>query len=143
MFAIVFCPGCGHARLIDLNNDGSRCPRCGRMTEHRKAKVHLRSDDQNELRAALWSFHEKYLPEEETAPEKPCDPLFRLRGELESIKDHETKMLYAAEELSSIKGNFTLEDLEELLPGEGAAILRDMVEAGIVFEPRPGLYHRV
>ncbi|GEM_PF-745503 len=144
MYGIILCSGCGSPRVIDLSSARSKCPRCAKAADHHRAKVHMRSPDQGELRDAMWSLHSPkgFFDEEPPAP-KETDPRQALVRRLESISDPEERLAHAARVLSGEKGHFLREELEELLPEEAEAMLKAMVEQGIVYEPRPGRYQRI
>lgn len=136
MYAVVICPGCRQPRGVKLSSKRSRCPRCGREVEVRKALIHFRSSDQREIRAAINAMT-GFVPE---APEPPSDPRDALRRRVREVKDPESRLNVLAAGLEDVLGQFTLADLEELFPEEGERYLKLLIQHALVMEPSSGVY---
>lgn len=145
MFGVILCSGCGNPRVIDLASTLSRCPRCGGSADHRRAKVHLRSDDQAELRAAIWSLNSTpgFIPGQESKETISTDPVSKLQRQAERISDPEERLRMVVDVLSEDGEGFTLSDLEDSFPENAGSMLQGMIELGLVYEPRPGRYQRL
>ena len=105
----------------------------------------MKSEDQGELRAAMWSL--STTPEfiKDSKPKKTSspDPILKLQRDVERISDPEQRLAHVAETLCSSNGHFTKDDVRTVFPDDFEDVLKGMLELGIVFEPRPGRYQRV
>ena len=145
MFAVILCSGCGNPRMIDLASTASRCPRCGKSVEHSRAKIHLRSEDQGELRAAMWSLNStpEFIKDNKPKKTSSPDPILKLQRDVEKISDPEQRLALVAEALCANTGHFTKDDIRTVFPDTFEELLKGMLELGMVFEPRAGRYQRI
>ena len=137
MFAIIGC-SCGKKRIIDLSDRETKCPWCGKQMKTDRAAIIYESEDQNDVRdrySRITGF---------TAPEKRMDenidPMSTLAYKVEHTSDIHRKMELIAEELTRIKGTFTLEDVEEHVPGQGEQYLKLMLTTCTAYEVGYGKY---
>ncbi len=92
----------------------------------------------------MWSLHSpKGFFDDTPPPPKDSDPRQGFARSLEAISDPEERLSHAARVLSEGKGHFSRKDLEDLLADEAEAMLKAMLEQGIVYEPRPGVYQAI
>ena len=138
MFAIIGCSGCGRKRIIDLDDDKTACPYCGKKVPTKNTAIIFKSDDQSEVRAAFDSVTGFVPPKKEKGEDK--DPLSTLAYKVEHTSDINEKMLLIANELTRIKGTFTLEDVEELVPGKGEKYVKMMLTTCTAYEVGYGRY---
>lgn len=136
MYAIVSCPGCSRERVIDLSANTSVCPYCGRRSENGVLAVRFQHRDQNIVRDVFQGKEDVPLVKDGERP----DPMDSLRYTLSHINDPERKMAVAAENLDRIKGEFTLEDIEYVLPGQGERYAEAMLESCLIHEVGYGRY---
>ncbi len=138
MFGIITCSGCGRRRIIDLSSDVSKCPYCNHKAITKNAAILFKSDDQNEVRAALNSSTGFVMPEKKDVSD--IDPMSTLAYNVEHTHDVHEKMELIAEELTRIKGTFTVEDVEELVPGKGEQYIKLMLTTCTAYEVGYGKY---
>lgn len=138
MFGIVGCYECRRKRIVDLSSDFSKCPYCGFKAKTKELKVYFQSSDQKEVRAAFDRMTGFVEPEKEKGEDR--DPMSTLAYKVEHTSDVHQKMELIAEELTRIKGTFTLEDVEELVPGKGEQYLKLMLTTCTAYEVGYGKY---
>ena len=107
----------------------------------------IMSDDQSEVRAALAhaTGADDYMPDRaETAAKKrrieEADPHSTMVYRYEHAADLDEKMEILSQGLTSIMGEFTLEDVEEVAGARAEKMLSAMLDRGFVYETRPGFY---
>ena len=138
MFGIVNCSGCNRKRIIDLSTDVTSCPYCGRKVDTKNLAVIFQSPDQNEVREAFDSMTGFVMPEKKRVHDS--DPMSTLAYKVEHTSDVNQKMVLIAEELTRIKGTFTIEDVEELVPGKGEQYVKLMLTTCTAYEVGYGKY---
>lgn len=138
MYGIITCTGCRRKRIIDLSTDVSTCPYCGKKAETKKAVIVYKDSDQSLVRAALDSMS-GYVPEEKEKGEDK-DPLSTLAYKVEHKSDMMSKMELICEGLTEIKGTFTVEDVEEIVPGKGEQFVKAMLSSCMIYEVGYGRY---
>ena len=138
MFAIVGCSECRRKRIIDLSTDRTKCPYCGQSAKTENLAVYFQSHDQNEVRARFDRMTGFVEPEKEKGEDK--DPMSTLAYKVEHTSDVNQKMELIAEELTRIKGTFTVEDVEELVPGKGEQYVKLMLTTCTAYEVGYGKY---
>ena len=138
MFAIIGCSECGRKRIVDLSDKFSKCPYCGKKVRTDDMAVIYQSIDQAEVRAAFDAVTGFVKPDKEEKDDK--DPLSTLAYRVEHTSDIDRKMELIATELTRIKGTFTLEDVEELVPGKGEQYLKKMLVSCTAYEVGYGRY---
>ena len=137
MFAIITC-SCGKKRIIDLSDKVTKCPWCGKEKKTADAAIVYKSYDQKEVRERFDAIT-GFIPQEKKMDEN-IDPMSTLAYKVEHTSDINRKMELIAEELTRIKGTFTLEDVEELVPGKGEQYLKLMLTTCTAYEVGYGKY---
>ena len=137
MFAIITC-SCGKKRIIDLSDKVTKCPWCGKEKKTADAAIVYKSYDQKEVRERFDAIT-GFVPQEKKMDEN-IDPMSTLAYKVEHTSDINRKMELIAEELTRIKGTFTLEDVEELVPGKGEQYLKLMLTTCTAYEVGYGKY---
>ncbi len=137
MFAIITC-SCGKKRIIDLSDKVTKCPWCGKEKKTTDAAIVYKSYDQKEVRERFDAIT-GFIPQEKKMDEN-IDPMSTLAYKVEHTSDINRKMELIAEELTRIKGTFTLEDVEELVPGKGEQYLKLMLTTCTAYEVGYGKY---
>ena len=137
MFAIITC-SCGKKRIIDLSDEVTKCPWCGKEKKTADAAIVYKSYDQKEVRERFDAIT-GFVPQEKKMDEN-IDPMSTLAYKVEHTSDINRKMELIAEELTRIKGTFTLEDVEELVPGKGEQYLKLMLTTCTAYEVGYGKY---
>ena len=137
MFAIITC-SCGKKRIIDLSDKVTKCPWCGKEKKTADAAIVYKSYDQKEVRERFDAIT-GFIPQEKKMDEN-IDPMSTLAYKVEHTSDINSKMELIAEGLTRIKGTFTLEDVEELVPGKGEQYLKLMLTTCTAYEVGYGKY---
>lgn len=138
MFGIIGCSGCGRKRIIDLSTESTRCPYCGTKAVTERAAVFYKSCDQEEVRTVFDRASGFVMPEKKDVGH--IDEMSTLAYKVEHTSDVHEKMTLIAEELTRIKGTFTEEDVEELVPGKGEQYLKLMLTTCTAYEVGYGRY---
>lgn len=138
MYGIITCTGCRRKRIIDLSNDITKCPYCGAKAETKRMVVAFKDPDQDLVRAAFDSMTGFTFEKKEKGEDK--DPLSTLAYKVEHTTDVNAKMELISEELTRIKGTFTVEDVEELVPGKGEQYVKAMLVSCMIYEVGYGKY---
>ncbi len=138
MFAIIGC-ACGKKRIIDMTDRVTKCPWCGKSMETKKAAVIYKSDDQADVREKYDRITGFVAPPEKKI-DGDIDPMSTLAYKVEHTSDVNRKMELIAEELTRIKGTFTVEDVDELVPGKGEQYVKLMLTTCTAYEVGYGRY---
>ena len=146
-YGLTLCGACIRPRIVDRNVSTSTCPYCGCTERVGKLNFFFTSDDQSEVRAALAraTGADDYMPDRaETAAKKrrieEADPHSTMVYRYEHAADLDEKMEILSQGLTSIMGEFTLEDVEEVAGARAEKMLSAMLDRGFVYETRPGFY---
>jgi len=123
MYAIVSCPGCHRRRIIDLRDETAACPYCSRRSNTKDLRILFKDADQSVVRNALASTDGTFEPRTERSIEE-IDPMSSLEYKVENTSDLFEKMGVIAEGLTRIKGSFTVEDVDALVPGKGEKFVK-------------------
>lgn len=146
-YGLVLCGLCRRPRIVSTGDSVTTCPYCGFSERAGKAGFIFESDDQAEVRAALAKAMgaDELLPTREELRRKKkkieeADPESTLAYRYEHAGDMDERMDVLASGLTSLKGEFTLEDVEEYEPRRAEKMLSAMLDRGFVHETRPGFY---
>lgn len=144
-YGLVVCSLCKRPRVADMSTVTSACPYCGYSERTGRMRVAMVSDDQSELRSALADAAPADMPTAEERRERrrriaEADPESTLAYRYEHASDIEERMEILAEGLTSLRGEFTLEDVEGFEPRRAERMLAAMLDRGYVHETRPGRY---
>ena len=136
MYAIVGCPNCRRTRMVDLSNAASACPYCGKRSTSDTLNIRFSHEDPSVVRDVMQG--------RESVPErvdgKDADPMKVLAFRVSHCKDVRGKMDIIITGLCEMKGEFTEEDVESLVPGKGEAYLKVMLDECMIHETRYGRY---
>ncbi|MDO5853072.1 MAG: hypothetical protein Q4Q62_03245 [Thermoplasmata archaeon] len=146
-YGLTVCRLCGRPRIADRSQASSSCPYCGRTDRTVDMGFFFESDDQAAVREALAQATGadgcRPDPAEELARKRrieEADPMSTLVHQYERTGDIEERMMILSEGLTRIKGEFTLEDAEEVAGPRAEKMLSAMLARGFVYETRPGFY---
>ena len=135
MFAIVTCPGCRNDRMVDLASGTSTCPFCGRRFDTDRLNVKFKHSDQNVVRDVLFG--------NEDVPKTDDDPMKKLSYRVSHTNDMGMKLAVIADGLSEMHGEFTIDMIDELVPGKGERYAEAMLEACLIYEVGYGRYRAI
>ena len=141
MYGIITCKGCGRNRIIDLADDTTKCPYCSHQSITKNSIVLFSDSDQSVVRDALNSMSGIEL-ESKRKVDESIDPLSTLQYKVEHTSDVAAKMDLISEGLTRIKGEFTINDVEELVPGKGEKYVKAMLTECMIYEVGYGRYRR-
>lgn len=136
MFGIVGCPSCHRQRVADLSSNNTRCPFCGTSVRTKELKVRFAHDDANVVRDVFQGKSEVPF----SMSGQVSDPMKALAYKVSRCKNVSERMMIIANGLYELKGEFTEEDVEALVPGKGRRYLDAMLDDCIVHEVRHGRY---
>lgn len=140
MYGIIVCSECKRKRMIDLGCDRTKCPHCGHGADTKNVNILYKDEDQSRVRAVYSSMtgfvSEKMVKLEDT------DPMSTLAFRVEHISDIGLKLKAVCDGLSEIKGTFTLDDVEEIVPGKGEKFIKIMLDECMIYEVSLGKYRK-
>ena len=137
MFAIVTCPECRNNRMIDLSSGNTSCPYCGKRFDTDRLQIKFKHPDQNVVRDVL--FGSKAVPTSKDSD----NPMKGLAYKVSHAGDPGMKMSYIADGLSEIYGEFTVDMIDELVPGKGEKYAEAMLEACMIYEVGYGRFRKI
>jgi hypothetical protein len=147
MFGVVICSRCNRARGVDLSVKTSKCPGCGLHSEVDRMRVYFQTDNELELAEAVRRVGTRM---QHSIEDYGDDVVLARQATEEQRKKAKNQsldfdgMALLARSLSSDVG-FGLDELKDALLKEGydldpAKIASVMLNEGIVYEPKPGLF---
>lgn len=146
-YGLTLCGACRRPRIVNMGDAETVCPYCGCSERRSDLQFFFQSNDLDEVRQALNSATgaSAMLPTEEELAEKKrrieeSDPYSTLMYQYEHAGDLDSKMEVLATGLTSLKGEFTLDDVEDFAGKRAEKMLSAMLDRGFVFETRPGFY---
>jgi len=147
-YAVIVCPHCATPIGADLQKQTMTCL-CGQTIELLKVKPKFASNSPSKVAEAV--AHAKSQAAEGKMemprPPPPKGKLAKIAIKAREIKDTQERLAHIAAELTKVKKEFSLEDLErmhELIGRESANdMLVAMREGGIVYECGKGKYRAV
>ena len=142
MYGLIQCALCKRPRIVDLSKSTSSCPYCDYSDEVKDSAVLFRSKSQQEVRQAL---SQAMGVDDRDAAEKrsrvaSVDPYSTMVYRYEHCRDQRTKLTILAEGLTEARGEFTLEDVEEVVGDRAEKVLKAMLDHCIAYESHPGRY---
>ncbi|MDR0791364.1 MAG: hypothetical protein LBE47_02365 [Methanomassiliicoccaceae archaeon] len=143
MYGIVVCASCKRKRIVDLGCETSVCPYCDRTNRLCDLAVLFSDGSQSVVREAFNNADSSKYPEPRKKSGIDHDPVSTLIYRYEHASGTFEKLTVLAEGLTDINGNFTLADVEELFPGEGEHLLKQMMSADIVIEIHHGTFKAI
>ena len=138
MYGIIVCSGCQRQRIIDLGDEVTKCPYCGDRSVTKKARIVYMNEDQSIVRGFL-DASAGFVAEKRHMDES-IDPMSSLEYKVEHTTDVREKMSVIAEGLTRIKGTFTVEDVDSLVPGKGEKYVKAMLDECMIYEVKYGMY---
>ncbi|MBR1973947.1 MAG: hypothetical protein IKC93_08875 [Candidatus Methanomethylophilaceae archaeon] len=136
MFGIVGCPNCKRTRIIDLETKSTKCPFCGKSSKTDTLFVKFSHYDAAIVREVFQGNENVPFRKEG----EDADPMKALAYRVSHCKNIDQKLQIIAEGLCDLKGEFTEEDVETLIPGKGTVYTEAMLERCIIHEIRYGRY---
>ena len=144
MFGIVLCTSCGRKRITDMRTVRSKCPYCGRADITGRMTVLFSDKSQSIVRELFENADSsKYSELEKKKRTDDPDPLSTLVYEYEHTSGTLQKLMVIAKGLTRIKGNFTEKDVDDLFPGKGEQMIKNMISADIIIETGYGNYRGI
>lgn len=140
MYGIIGCSGCNSKRMIDLSDGVTVCPRCGRKMDTKRAAILFSDEDQKVVRS-VFSTMTGFASEDDPLPDFK-DPMDLLAFKVKHTSDVGLKLSTICDGLSEIKGTFTLDDVEQLVPGKGEKFVKIMLEECMIYEVSLGKYKK-
>ena len=164
-FGIVLCSRCNKARGVRLIAKSATCTQCGKRIDVKKAKILTRLDSEKEVAAAVRNYNteleggteiyardiraveKKEATMEPTRVEKSRDVYTEVIKKLVLITARDEKILAAVKELCRYQGEFTRNDLSEVLKRIGIKgddvserYIDKFIENNMIYQPKNGLY---
>ena len=145
-FGLFICSTCGRARVVDKETKSSSCPYCGNTERTDKMVFIFECNDQETAREALGQAagFEGIDPKAERAKKRKienADPYSTMIYKYEHTSDLDEKMIVLAKGLTKVKGEFTLEDVQEIVGEKNAErYVAAMMDRCYIAEVRPGRY---
>ena len=147
-YAVIVCPHCATPLGADLQRQTMTCL-CGQTIELIKAKPKFTSNSPLKVAEAV-ALAKSQATEGKMDMPKAAPPRGRygkIAARAREIKDTQERLSHIASELTKVKKEFSVEDLEkirELVGKESASdMLVAMREGGIVYEVGKGKYRAV
>ncbi len=154
MYGVVVCPRCRKAKGVDLKQKTTTCS-CGFEIRVVPSRVRGRAETARELAPLVGQVNAELAGgarevEKAFAPRKKTRPRevhARIIAALPRQGDRASRVRAAAVELTNELELFSREDWMQVLDGLGLAdadgALAVLLEANVVFEPKPGFYRVV
>jgi len=154
MYGVIVCPRCKRAKGVDLKQKTTTCS-CGFEMRVAPAKIRGRAATARELAPLVGQVNAELAGgakevQKLMAPTRlarPRDVHARVIAAIQDRGDRATKMRAAAVELTREVELFTRDDWTKVLEGIGVpdpdGALAVLLDANVVFEPKPGFYRVV
>ena len=165
-FGVVLCPRCKTAKGIRLNTKTSRCAKCGKNIDLKKAQVLCRVNSERQLSKVVMEYNKSIMGGNEIYLEdikSKKQEKKKATGEKESensslvyeevlsklnvVSGRDEKIVCAAKELCNLKEEFTEDDFIEILRGIGIdkeedcrRYLAKLMANDMIYEPKSGIY---
>lgn len=140
MYGIVLCTSCKRKRIVSLSAERTVCPYCSKADAVGKMTVLFSDRSQSVVRDVFSSADSSKYPEPRKRSENDHDPVSTLVYRYEHASGTFEKLTVLARGLTDIRNEFTELDVEELFPGKGEQMMKQMISADIVIEIRFGWY---
>jgi transcription elongation factor Elf1 len=163
-FNVVLCPQCKTAKGVLKGSRTTRCTKCGKRINLKKARVLAEVDYESELAKVVGEINmkinngediyqmdldlvSKNYPQDAQVMEEPKDRYDRIAGKLSEVPGRDNKMVEAAKQLQKVMGDFTEDDFFEVLKRIGITEaekqeghLKRLIENDVLYQPRAGIY---
>lgn len=148
MYGVIVCSRCHKAHGVRLTTQRTRCTGCGLSIDVTTAKIYYTTDSIEKLVEAVGQVSKRVTPSPEgDLPTHRFDTDRSVRREKGVPAFSEERVRQATIELTEERGGFSAHDLAEMLDiadGERLdRLIADMLNEGIIFEPRRGRYRAV
>lgn len=142
MYGLTICGVCRRPRVADKSYSTSTCPYCNVSERTKNLIFFYESSDINDVRRALSEATGFEAPDNSAKKKRieESDPYSTMIYKFEHTSDLDEKLEILAEGLTSIKGTFTLEDIEEIVGGRAEKFVSAMLDRCIIAEIKPGIY---
>jgi hypothetical protein len=160
-FGVVMCPKCHHPRGVRLNAKQSRCYNCSYTFKIKDLKRFYETDSESALAESVGRLNAKlqgglevyleFLEEYEDVPSEveELEPHKRIALKLRDISELEKRLERLALELSIELGEFTEEDIIDVLgelgtpSSQAEKLLKALLDNNLIYEPRNGIFKKV
>ena len=148
-YGVIVCPKCGMARGIEAKKKTTTC-QCGRKIDLRHMKLRFMTDSPLELAGSVAKANEALrgggpMPSERKSRKR--DPYTAIAEKARSVKDQLERLRVIAIELTSLRSEFTLDDLKRIatIIGRDSAeeMLARLQEHSLVYETGDGKFRAV
>ena len=165
-FGVVVCKKCKFAKGVDLATSKTKCTRCGKSIDMKKAKVFAKTESQSELSAlvgelnaklkgGLEEYHDLLVEVDEASKKKKerhlstsSDLHSTVASRLADVPGRTNKAVEAARLLTQLgsSGTFSEDDLMSVLILSGSSAqdagkyLKELFKGDMIYEPAPGRY---
>ena len=148
-YAVIICPKCGKAKGVEAGKKTTTCP-CGREMVLSRQKFYFETDSPSELANAVAEANEQLSEGKRPKARRKAkhqDPYARISEQARAIKDPLERMRTVAQEMTTLQGEFSCEDLRRVAHLVGTISPEDMVaklqEHGLIYEVSEGMYRSV
>jgi hypothetical protein len=162
-FGVVQCSRCKTAKGIRLETKSTKCPKCGKKLDLNKTKLLCKVDNEKELASVVMRYNTRLeggediyakdvnIVKERRFPSasnvKMSDIHTLIARKLIPIRARNEKIVAAAQELCRVLGEFTEQDLREVLKHVGIKeddipkkFIPRLIENNVIYEPKRGVY---
>lgn len=146
-YSLGLCGACRRPRIVDRAFEATTCPYCGCTERTGKLNFFFTSESQKEVREALAMATaadelEPLLREKREQRRRIAedDPESTLAYRYEHASDLEERMEILSDGLTRMKGEFTLDDVEEYAGAKAEKMLSAMLARGFCYEVGNGRY---
>ena len=148
-YGVVVCPRCGMAKGVETKKKTTTC-HCGREIKLRRMKLRFQTDSPMELAETVGKANAAIRGGGEMPPEKrprKKEPYSVIAERSQNAKDPADRMQLIAQGLTSLKGEFTEEDLGKVLQAIGKGSAKDMIaklqQMSLIYETGDGKFKAV
>jgi hypothetical protein len=149
-YGVIVCPKCGMAKGVEAYRKTATC-QCGRKIKMSAMKLMFLTDSPMELADSVAMANASLHGDEHFVVgkkgRKKKDPFFALSERAKLIKDPLERMRVIARELTTLKVEFTFEDMRKVAGIVGKDSPEDMIarlkEHNLIYESGDGRYRSV
>ena len=148
-YGVIVCPKCGMAKGVEANRKTTTC-QCGREIKMSSVKLMFITDSPMELADSVAMANASLRGGEQLVVEKKRkkrDPYFAISERAKPIKDSLERMRVIARELTTLKVEFTFEDMKKVAAIVGKDSPEDIIarlkEHNLIYETGDGKYRSV
>ncbi len=148
-YGVIVCPKCGMAKGVEARRKTTTC-QCGREIKMSSVKLMFQTDSPMELADSVAAANASLRGDEHIVVEKKRkskDPYFVISERAKPIKDSLERMRVIARELTTLKAEFTFDDMRKVAAILGKDSPEDMIarlkEHNLIYETGDGRYRSV